>query len=187
MTNGVSTPLSTAQDVGVSVNASSGNTGTTGNTGSDGSSVEQSISVSVLPGPLTITPSSASISFAKPRDDGGPLTGSLSTVTVVDARGSLVGWDATISLQAVDGVSASDLAGAKLCVRPDAVTVVAGIPPEVKSGQHACAKAGDPLTLFYAPPNGGGGTFSDTGALTLDLPAGATAGPVTATLAVTVH
>jgi hypothetical protein len=183
------TLASNAQDVGVSVNGAAGDTGTTGNTGTSTDSVEQILAVSINPGPLTVTPSTESVSFANANGQGGGgrLAGSLSTVTVVDARGSLVGWDATVSLQSVDGVSAADLAKAKLCVSPGVVTVVAGNPPEVKAGQHACAKAGDALTLFSAPPNGGGGTFSDAGSLTLQLAGGKLASPVTATLAVAVH
>jgi hypothetical protein len=175
--------------VGVSVNGAAGDTGTTGNTGTNDDSVEQIIAVPINPGPLTVTPSSESVSLANAngQGNGGSLAGSLSTVTVVDARGSLVGWDATVSLQSVDGLSPADLARAKLCVSPDAVTVVAGNPPEVKAGQHACAKAGDALTLFYAPPNGGGGTFSDTGSLTLLVPGAMLASPLTATLGVAVH
>lgn len=163
--------------------------GNAGNTGSPAASVAQTISVSVLPGPLTVTPSTESVSFTNPRGqgNGGSLTGSLSAVRVVDARGSLVGWQATVSLQSVSGVSASALANARLCVHPDAPTVVAGNPPEVKSARHACGNAGDALTLFYAPPNGGGGTFTEAGSLTLDLPGGAGTGPVRATLAVAVH
>lgn len=159
--------------------------GANGNTGSTGGSADQTLEVSILPGNLTIAPATESISFAKA--NGGHVAGSLSTVTVVDARGSLVGWNATVSLQSIDGVSAADLAKAKLCVSPDAVTVVAGNRPEVKSGQHACAKASGALTLFYAPPNGGGGTFSDTGSLTLQVPGSTLTSPVTATLAVAVH
>jgi hypothetical protein len=183
------TLASDAQDVGVSANGAGGDTGTTGNTGTNNDSVEQIIAVPINPGPLTVAPSTESFSFAKThgQGNGGPLAGSLSTVTVVDARGSLVGWDATVSLQSIEGVSAGDLAKAKLCVSPDAVTVVAGNPPEVKAGQHACAKAGDALTLFYAPTNGGGGTFSDTGSLTLQVPGAKLASPLTATLAVAVH
>ncbi len=43
------------------------------------------------------------------------------------------------------------------------------------------------LTLFFAPPNGGGGTFDDTGRVTLQLPSTRGTDPVTATLAVAVH
>jgi hypothetical protein len=187
-TSTTDTLASNAKDVGVSVNGAAGDTGTTGKTGTNNDSVEQIIAVPINPGPLTVTPSSESVSFAgADGSNGGRMAGSLSTVTVVDARGSLVGWDATVSLQSVDGVSAADLAKAKLCVSPDAVTVVAGNPPEVKAGRHACAKAGDALTLIYAPSNGGGGTFSDTGGLTLQVPGAKLASPVTATLAVAVH
>lgn len=176
------TSSSAGTNVGVSVN------GANGNTGSTGGSLDQTMVVSLRPGPLTITPASEVVSFAKVHGhgDGGPKAGSLSTVTVVDARGSLVGWQATVSLQSVDGLSAADLAKAKLCVSPDAVTVVAGNPPEVKAGRHECGSASEALTLFYAPSNGGGGTFSDSGGLTLLVP-GSKAGTVTATLAIAVH
>lgn len=162
--------------------------GNRGNTGSTEGSVDQTLSVSILPGALTVTPSTESVSFTgrQGQTDGGPNSGSLSTITVVDARGSLVGWRATVSLESVNGVSASKLANAKLCISPDDPTVVAGNPPEVKSGRQACANAGRALVLFYAPPGGGGGTFTDSGALSLSLP-GMGTGPVTATLAVAVH
>jgi hypothetical protein len=169
------------------------NTGTTGNTGTPGSrstnvaSVEQVLSVSILPGQLTVTPASQSVSFTNShRHGGGSMAGSLATVTVVDARGSLVGWRATVSLQSVAGVSAADLAKAKLCVSPDAPTVVAGNPPEVRAAQPVCGGAGDPLQIFFAPPNGGGGTFSDTASLTLRLPGVHVAGAALASLAVAV-
>jgi hypothetical protein len=149
--------------------------------------------VSVLPGQLTITPTSESVSFTRAHRGGdaegrgGTEAGSLSTVQVVDARGSLVGWRATVTLQSVNGVSASDLRRAELCLQPDAPTVVAGNPPEVRAGRQVCGKVNDALTLFYAPPNGGGGTFTDTGQLTLRLHRFKDAGPVTATLAIAVH
>lgn len=175
------TTSSTDSGVTVSVN------GADANTGSTGGSVDQTLSVSVLPGQLTVSPPTESVSLTKAQGQGGgPLTGSLPTVTVVDARGSLVGWRATVSLQSVAGVSDSDLAKAKLCVSPDAPTVVAGNPPEVSAGQQVCGGVNDPLQLFFAPPNGGGGTFSDTGTLTLRLP-GVHAASAAATLAIAVH
>jgi hypothetical protein len=180
--DGGSTP-GTGSGVSVSVN------GANGNTGSTGGSVGQTFAVSVLPGQLTVTPASQSVSFTKAhgQGNGGPMAGSLATVTVVDARGSLVGWRATVSLQSVAGVSAADLAKAELCVSPDVPTVVAGNPPEVTAAPHACAGAGEPLQLFRAPPNGGGGTFSDTGSLTLRLPGVHAASTALATLAVAVQ
>jgi hypothetical protein len=179
---GGTTP-STDGGVSVSVN------GANDNTGSTGGSVGQTFSVSVLPGQLTVTPASESVSFtnAHGQGKGGQLAGSLATVKVVDARGSLVGWRATVSLQSVAGVSAADLAKATLCVSPHTPTVVAGNPPEVRAGRTMCGGAGDPLRLFFAPPNGGGGTFSDTGSLTLHLPGVPTADAALATLAVAVQ
>ncbi|HEX4160850.1 MAG TPA: hypothetical protein VHZ05_00030 [Acidimicrobiales bacterium] len=177
---------------GSTISTTDGSTGTTGNTGTpvdtspSADSVEQVLAVPILPGPLTVTPTGESVSFTKAhgQGNGGQLAGSLATVTVVDARGSLVGWRATVSLQSVAGVSAADLAKATLCVSPDAPTVVAGNPPEVRAGRTVCGGAGDPLQLFFAPPNGGGGTFSDTGSLTLHLPGVPTADAAAATLAV---
>lgn len=183
---------SAQQEVSLPVNGASGADGNTGTTGSDGygsSSVQQILSLTIRPGPLTITPSSESISFTqgRGRGEGESLAGSLSTVTVVDARGSLVGWRATVSLQSVAGLSAADLAKATLCLTPAERTVIAGNPPEVKSAHHSCGGVGAPLTLFYAPPNGGGGTFTDTGSLTLSLPGVTGASAASATLAVAVH
>ena len=175
------TTSNTDNGVTVSVN------GADADTGSTGGSVDQTLSVSVLPGQLTVSPPTESVSLTKAQGQGGgSLTGSLPTVTVVDARGSLVGWRATVSLQSVAGVSDSDLAKATLCVSPDAPTVVAGNPPEVSAGHQVCGGVDDPLQLFFAPPNGGGGTFSDTGTLTLRLP-GVHAASAAATLAVAVH
>jgi hypothetical protein len=152
-------------------------------------SLEQTISVSILPGPLTISPTSESVAFFHDHGHGrgGPYAGSVTSVTVVDARGSLVGWNATVTLESVSGLDSAQLAHARLCVSPDPVTVVAGNPPEVRSGAHSCGGVGEPLTLFDAPPNGGGGTFSDTGALTLLLPGTAAGNQVTAALSVGVH
>jgi hypothetical protein len=148
-------------------------------------SARQTISVSVLPGPLTVTPSTESISFTQISDDSWQAP--LSTVTVVDARGSLVGWQATISLQSLNGLPAADLAQARLCVTPGAAVAVAGRQSEVRNGRDACSGADNPLILFFAPPNGGGGAFDDTGRVTLQLPSFPGTDSVAATLAVAVH
>jgi hypothetical protein len=155
-------------------------------TGDASSSVQQTLSVSILPGPLTVSPGSESVAFSRPHGQDS-FRGDLAPVTVVDARGSLVGWDATVSLQSVAGLSASQLANARLCVDPDAVTTLAGRPSEVRSATRSCGRVGEPLSVFFAPPNGGGGTFSDAASLSLVLPATSSAGQVTASLAVAVH
>jgi hypothetical protein len=48
--------------------------------------------------------------------------GSVSTITVNDARSALVGWRYTVSLQAVSGLDAAPLASIRLCVSPHPTT-----------------------------------------------------------------
>lgn len=98
----------------------------------------------------------------------------LSPITVDDARGSLVGWRSTVSLQTVSGLDAAQLASTRLCVTPHPTTLVAGNPADiVRSSPRACAGPGDPLT--------------DTAGLTLALPNGAAPANLTASLAVSAN
>jgi hypothetical protein len=171
------TDTSTASNsAGVSVPGASGLSST---------SAEQTISVSIEPGPLTVSPSSQSVTFSGA--NVGTDEGELGAVTVADARGSLIGWTATVTLQSVSGLDTSQSAHARLCVTPHTVAVVTGNPPEVQSAKGSCGSLGDPLVVFFAPPNGGGGTFSDTAGLTLGLPGGAGSDQVTASVAVAVR
>ena len=48
--------------------------------------------------------------------------GSVSTITVNDARSFLVAWRYTVSLQAVSGLDAAPLASTRLCVSPHPTT-----------------------------------------------------------------
>ncbi len=48
--------------------------------------------------------------------------GSASTITVNEARYSLVGWRYTVSLQTVSGLDAAQLASTRLCVSPHPTT-----------------------------------------------------------------
>jgi hypothetical protein len=43
------------------------------------------------------------------------------------------------------------------------------------------------VSVFFAPAGGGGGTFTDTATLTLWIPAGTGADPLSAALALSVH
>ena len=54
----------------------------------------------------------------------------------------------------------------------DTPTVVAGNPGDARGVQLSCAGVGEPVSVFFAPPQGGGGTFSDTAELTLIIPGG---------------
>lgn len=160
---------------------------------SDGSSMSlhQIISVSIQPGPLTVSPGSEQVPFT----NMGPLAhtiplygGDLAPVTVVDARGSLAGWSATVSLQSVVGLAGAGAARTRLCVDPGTPTMVAGNPNDVvRSAHRACGRVGDPISLFEAAPGGGGGTYQDTAHLTLIVPGDIHPNQVTASLAVAVH
>jgi hypothetical protein len=185
---GVASPT-TAAPAPPSSEATAGQTDSVSVTGAANvSGAGQTFAVSVLPGPLTVNPASEAVTLSDHRGNAGdgPYRGDLSSVTVVDARGSLVGWNAAVSLQAIGGVSASQLAGARLCVTPHPPTVVAGNPGEVRAATPSCGGVDQPVAVFSAPPGGGGGTFDDTARLTLRIPAGAVT-PVVATLALTVH
>jgi hypothetical protein len=142
-----------------------------GSAGGTSDGLDQTMAVSVRPGSLTVSPATESVTVAPDhgRGSGGPDHGDLAPVTVVDARGSVVGWNASVSLQAVDGLSASQLARARLCATPDAPTIVAGNPGEVGAAALSCGGVGVPVSVFFASP-GGGGTFSDTAALMLVIP-----------------
>ena len=113
--------------------------------------------------------------------------GAPSSISVDDARGSLVGWRSTVFLQTVSGLDAARLASTRLCVTPHPTTLVAGNPADiVRSSPRACAGPGGLLTVFFAAPGGGGGEYSDTAGLAVVLPNGTDAANPTATLAVAV-
>jgi hypothetical protein len=80
---------------------------------------------------------------------------SVSTITVNDTRGSLVGWRATVSVQTVSGLDAARLASTRLCVTPHPTTFVAGDPADVvRSSPRACAGPGDPNRMLPAGATG---------------------------------
>ncbi len=152
--------------------------------------VQQTLDVAVLPGPLTVEPATESVSLSqvRPFGFGEPFyAGGLSPITVLDARGSLVGWRATVSLQALPGLDARQLAQAELCVAPRPPTMVAGNPDDVVRGApRSCAGSGQPIPVFWAAPGGGGGTYSDSAGLALIVPGWTSSGQLTASLAVAV-
>jgi hypothetical protein len=163
-------PSPTAQSAGV-----------TDATGSPSVAAKQTIGISILPGSLTVTPTAETVTVGPGR------LGSLSPITVDDARGSLAGWRTTVSLQAVSGLDAAQLASTRLCVTPHPTTLVAGNPADsVRSSPRACAGPGDPIAVFFAAPGGGGGEYSDTAGVALELPDGASSGGITASVAVSV-
>jgi WxL domain surface cell wall-binding len=149
------------------------------------------LSVSILPGPLTVSPTSEPVTLTDLRAFGHSTPfyrGDLSPITVDDARGSLAGWRVTVSLQTVSGLDAAQLASTRLCVSPYPTTLVAGNPADnVRSSSRACAGPGDPIAVFSAAPGGGGGEYSDTAGIALTLPDGASAPGTTASFVVSVR
>jgi hypothetical protein len=154
------------------------------------STVTQTLGIAVLPRPMTVSPSSESVSLSTLQAFGHATSlfrGELSPITVDDARGSLVGWRATVSLQAVSGLDAAQLASTRLCVTPHPTTLVAGNPADiVRSSPRACAGPGDPLTVFFAASGRGGGEYSDTADIVLSAPGATVPDTATASLAVSV-
>ena len=145
--------------------------------GNVGSAAKQTIGISVLAGPMTISPTTETVAL------GPNGSGTLSTISVDDARGSLAGWRATVSLQAVSGLDAAQLASTRLCVTPHPTTLVAGNPADVvRSSPRACAGPGDLLSVFFAAPGGGGGEYSDTADIAVTLPGGASVTGPTASI-----
>ena len=152
--------------------------------------MQQTIGLTVLPGPLTATPADETVTLSQisPFGRAEPdFEGVVSTITVDDARGSLVGWRATVTLQSVSGLSAVQVAGARLCVAPHPSTMVAGNPADVVGAAgRSCGRAGQPVPVFAASPGGGGGVYSDSAGAVLVVPGGVLPGSVTATVAVAV-
>ena len=115
------------------------------------------------------------------------LLGSPSPITVNGVRSSLAGWRATVSLEAVSGSDAAQMASTRLCVSPHPTTLVVGNPADfVRSSPRACAGPGDPIAVFFAAAGGGGGQYSDTAGISSALPEGTPSSAVTTALVASV-
>ena len=145
------TPMTAAPDAGTVV-------GTQVVSGGSDGSAQQAPGVSILPGPLTVSPATESVSLTQLRAFGRGLPfyrGQLAPVTVVDARGSLVGWRVSISLEGVTGATAGRLAHALLCASAHPPTVVAGNPGDSRGVPLSCAPAGWVRPGVLRPSPGG--------------------------------
>lgn len=120
---------------------------------------EQTISVEVRGGTLSVSPSTATVEM---RHDGDEWHGELGGITVVDARGSLEGWSLELEIVEVrvDGSPAGEADDVdEVEISAHEPVVVHGIAGEVVRG--------DDETLLEARPGGGGGTF--VGGATIEL------------------
>jgi len=162
-----------------------------GATSDTSETVQQMIGVSVLPGSLTVSPTTESAELSSVVVFGHQTQfydGALTPITVVDARGSLVGWRASVTLRAVSGVGTAQLAQVEICAKPGEPSMVAGNAGDVVLGAaRTCATAGQPLPVFGAVPGGGGGTYRDSARLSVLVPVPDPPAHLTASLAVSVH
>jgi hypothetical protein len=152
-------------------------------------SAEQIIAVEISPGPLTVTPDESSVLLERVGQGAGSgYHGVLSPVRVVDGRGSLLGWKATITLQALAGATSAQLTQVRLCVFPDNPTLVAGNTADVvRSAHFSCVGLGASTLVFWAAPGGGGGSYTDGADLVLHVPSGGSEDSLTASLNISVH
>ena len=129
------------------------------------SGTAQQLVLRVLPGPLTASPTSLHVQI-EPRGSGQHFRVVLPAITVVDARGSLVGWTLSLSLIAVDGVP-TDAVHARLFA--DAPTVVYGEQWGLRAGRPGALSATQSGALCSAEAGGGGGTFRCGGHVDVSL------------------
>ena len=120
--------------------------------------VQQTLDVAVLPGPLTVEPATESVSLSqvRPFGFGEPFYAGGVPITVLDARGSLVGWRATVSLQALPGLDARQLRAGRTVRRPHARPPWwRGTPTmSLRGAPRSCAGSGQPIPVFWAAPGG---------------------------------
>jgi hypothetical protein len=106
--------------------------------------------------------------------------GALPPVTVVDGRGTLVGWTATLTYPA------NGQRGDVLAVRPTTPSVIDGEPRAIVAARRFLLSPGDSHALFRAPSGGGGGTYAAGATVDLVAEDGA-ASTRQIELAITVH
>jgi hypothetical protein len=116
----------------------------------------QQLIVPVLPGPLTISPATVTVSMRR-NGNGNHYTGAIPTITVVDARGTLAGWRATVTLVSATGVHAPRI-DARLF--PDRPVVVYGDAFGVGRAHPGALDDGSAQLLCSAMREHGGGTYS---------------------------
>lgn len=127
------------------------------------------IAVSVLPGPLAISTSETALVLHR-RPGRGNTTryeGELPNVQVVDARATPLGWSATITLVAPEGMST---AGVRLFVHPSRINVISGAREGVEAVRPRWTSFNEQVPVFGADQGYGRGTYADDATITLVLP-----------------
>ena len=147
----------------------------------------QTVEFELRPGPLEIDPGEVTL-VLKPRPASGVsphYVGELPPVRVVDATGSLAGWEATARIVEVvghDGQDARPVPEATVRFHPHRPEVVYGSERGLRRG-NTTVFAGDDLRPFFSAVEGqGGGTYEAGAILDARLPRTTGAESVTVTL-----
>lgn len=127
------------------------------------STLDETLSQTVLSGALLVSPGSAVLPLT--RNSATTASAPLPLIRVTDARGTLTGW--VVNLRPETPLPPN----AELCVSPQPPTRVAGFASDiVNATSSSCAPAGGEAEVFFAPSGGGGGTYADSGTVTLRVP-----------------
>lgn len=159
-------------------------------------SIQQTVLLDVLPGTLSMSQTGGIVDLGDLQLDGTAqyVSGAINQVTVVDATGSLFGWDLTATMTDLENglgagnnvIPAANMEWTPSCdpidasVPPDGI--IDGNPAEVASGAVADLDNTVAATLCTAAPGGGGGTFTGDAGLNLFVDANVAAGSYQATL-----
>lgn len=135
----------------------------------DGVAAPQQVALRVNPGGLRVSNPTITV-VLMPGTRPGVFRGSVTGISVIDARGSLVGWtiEARVLDDGADGLAARIESDRPHVIAGDALDAVA-------AGPASTIDAINWTPIGRATPGGGGGTYAVTAELTVRVPNGATA------------
>jgi hypothetical protein len=141
--------------------------------------------VTVSSGPLSISTDQSVLTLER-APGRGRITryrGVLPRVRVIDMRGSLVGWDATIVFLTSSYLHAE---GVRISMHPGRPVVVSGDRKGVRADGPEWADFGTPVSLFGAESGSGAGTYDEDALVELVLPFASDARSITLGYEVTI-
>lgn len=136
-----------------------------------GEILEQTLDLNVVGGPLRLETSSASVVLTRRPGSDREWIGTMPPVRVVDARGTLAGWEVRWFMESVelDGSIARRPDWATVSVDPAGPVVVDGAPEGLEAGgRRPATRPG--RALMHAMPGNGGGTYEADGTVLVKLP-----------------
>jgi hypothetical protein len=151
-------------------------------------SIDQTVLFTTDPGTLAMSQDTGIVDLGNLQLDGRAhhIPGAINQITVVDATGSLNGWDLTATMTDLitnggggnKTIPAGNMQWAPACTPIDADLDgnLDGSAAEIVSGGSSALDPVTARTLCDAAPGGGGGTFTGNAALDLFVPANVAAG-----------